>query len=118
MSLTIAATIGTMPISLFYFGTLSIVSPIANLLAAPAIPILMYGGIVTLFASAVSIDASYYLGYIPWIATTYLYRVIDIFGSLQWSTYAIELGSYKPYFITVSLGSMMILILRSQRKDR
>ena len=58
MSLTIAATLGTVPITLYYFGTFSLVSPLANLLAAPAIPILMYGGIATLVVSAFSSSLS------------------------------------------------------------
>lgn len=79
MSLTIAATLGTFPITLFYFGTFSLIGPIANLLAAPAIPILMYGGIATLIASAFSSSLSYILGYIPWFAVTYLSEVISLF---------------------------------------
>lgn len=58
-SLTIAATLGTFPITLFYFGTFSLVGPIANLLAAPAIPILMYGGILTLLVSSFSSTLAY-----------------------------------------------------------
>ncbi len=61
MSLTVAATLGTFPITLFYFGTFSLVGPLANLLAAPAIPILMYGGIATLVASAFSSSLAYIL---------------------------------------------------------
>ena len=61
MSLTVAATLGTFPITLFYFGTFSLIGPFANLLAAPAIPILMYGGIATLLASAFSMSLAYIL---------------------------------------------------------
>lgn len=60
MSLTIAATLGTFPITLFYFGTFSLVSPIANLFAAPAIPVLMSTGIVTLILSIFSDTAAYF----------------------------------------------------------
>lgn len=45
MAMTVAATLGTLPITIYYFGTFSVVGPIANLFAAPAIPVLMYGGI-------------------------------------------------------------------------
>lgn len=61
MAMTVAATIGTFPITVFYFGTFSLVGPIANLFAAPAIPILMYGGILTLFSSLLSSSLAYYI---------------------------------------------------------
>ncbi len=79
MSLTVAATIGTFPITLFYFGTFSLIGPIANLFAAPAIPLLMYGGILTLLVSTFSDTLAYFIGYIPWIAVTYLTKVITFF---------------------------------------
>ena len=91
LAMTIAATIGTLPITLYYFGTFSLIGPIANLFAAPAIPILMYGGIITLFLSTFSETLAYFSGYIPWIATTYLYRVIHLFGDPAWSMLTIDL---------------------------
>ncbi|MCB9806978.1 ComEC/Rec2 family competence protein [Candidatus Peribacteria bacterium] len=78
-SLTIAATIGTFPITLFYFGTVSLISPLANLLAAPAIPVLMYGGIGTLVLSSFTDLGAYLIGYIPWFAVTYLIKIITLF---------------------------------------
>ncbi len=78
-ALTIAATIGTFPITLYYFGTFSLIGPIANMLAAPVIPLLMYSGIITLFASIFSHTVAISIGYIPWIGTTYLSTLIAFF---------------------------------------
>jgi len=116
MSLTVAATIGTFPITLFYFGTFSLVWPLANLLAAPAIPILMYGGIATLLVSAFSSSLGYILGYIPWFAVTYLSEIISLFWSQRWSLLAVELGQYREEFMIVSLSSLVLTILHFSYK--
>jgi competence protein ComEC len=114
MALTVAATIGTIPITLYYFGTFSLVGPVANLLAAPAIPVLMYGGIGTLIASLVSAPLATWMGYIPWIATTYLYDIIHIFGSPTWSIVRFDLGAYRIHVIFVALAVLFLFLIRSQ----
>lgn len=110
MSLTVAATIGTFPITLFYFGTFSLIGPLANLFAAPAIPILMYGGIFTLLVSTFSDTLAYFSGFIPWIAVTYLMKVIELFGSSKWSMMTIELGQYKVQFMIIALCLLTLAI--------
>lgn len=96
---------------LFYFGTFSIVSPLANLFAAPAIPVLMYSGIATLVASAFSLTIAHWIGYITWFATTYLYRVIELFGSPSWSMVQIDLGEYRYFFIVNTLAILVLAIV-------
>ena len=85
----------------------------ANLLAAPAVAILMYGGIVTLGASLISPPLATGIGYIPWIATTYLYDIIHIFGSPAWSIVRFELGEYREYILFVLLSLLFLGIVKS-----
>lgn len=118
MSLTVAATLGTFPITLFYFGTFSLVGPLANLLAAPAIPVLMYGGIMTLVASAFSSSLAYILGYIPWFAVTYLNEIISLFGSQRWSLLHLNLGQYRSVFLVLSLSILLLCIIRFYKKEK
>jgi competence protein ComEC len=118
MSLTVAATIGTFPITLFYFGSFSLIWPLANLLAAPAIPLLMYGGIATLLASAFSSSLAYMLGYIPWFAVTYLSEVISLFWSQRWSLLPVELGQYREEFMIISLGFLVLALVHFQKNHQ
>lgn len=118
MSLTIAATIGTFPITLFYFGTFSLVWPIANLFAAPAIPVLMYGGILTLIVSAFSSSLAYFVWYIPWIAVTYLMKVITFFWNHRWSLVTLEIGEYRDEFMIVTMGILILAVAYSQKNHR
>ncbi len=117
-ALTLAATMGTFPITLFYFGTFSLVWPIANLFAAPALPILMYSGILTLFAHTVSSTLSYAIGYVPWIFSLYLFRVIHLFWSSSWSLIQFHLGLYANYFMIVTLGFLFLALLAWEKNHR
>lgn len=116
MSLTVAATIGTFPITLFYFGTFSLVWPIANLFAAPAIPVLMYGGILTLLLSAFSSTLAYIAWYIPWIAVTYLLKVITFFWNHRWSLVTLEIGEYREEFMIITLSLLCLALVQSSHK--
>lgn len=118
MSLTVAATLGTFPITLFYFGSFSLVSPLANLLAAPAIPLLMYGGIATLVVSAFSSSLAYVIGYIPWFAVTYLSEVISLFGGQRWSLLPVELWQYREEFMIISLGFLALALVHSRKNHQ
>lgn len=115
MALTIAATIGTLPITVFYFWTFSLLGPIANLLAAPAIPLLMYSGILTLFVSSFSLTGAYLLGYIPWIIMAYLQKIIYFFWNPS-SLVSMDLGDYRGEFLWLSLCLLWIAIIRFSKK--
>lgn len=54
VSATFAAGVTTAPLIALTFGTASLVSPLANLLVVPAIPLLMLGGFVSVMISFVS----------------------------------------------------------------
>ncbi len=117
LALTVAATIGTLPITIYYFGTFSLAGPIANLLAAPAIPIIMYGGIATLILSGISDTLAIYVWYIPWTAVTYLITIIEMFGKNTYLSH-IELGHYRDEFLTISLALLTIILIYFQTKNK
>ncbi len=73
----------------------------------------MYGGIVTLGASLISPSLATGIGYIPWIATTYLYDIIHIFGSPTWSIVQFELGEYREYILFFLLSLLFLGIVKS-----
>lgn len=58
LAATLAATLPTLPIIAGIFGRISLISPVANIVAVPLFPFLMVGGIATVAAGSVSIDAA------------------------------------------------------------
>jgi ComEC/Rec2-related protein len=115
MALTVAATLGTFPITVFYFWTFSLFWPLANLLAAPAIPLLMYSGILTLFVSSFSLTGAYFIGYISWVIMTYLTKIIYFFWGSS-SLIVFQLGEYRWEFLLLSLFLLWIFIVCFSKK--
>jgi len=56
LAATLAATLPTLPLVAGIFGRISLVSPIANLVAVPLFPALMAASVATIAAGAVSMD--------------------------------------------------------------
>ncbi|MCX6720765.1 MAG: ComEC/Rec2 family competence protein [Candidatus Staskawiczbacteria bacterium] len=80
VSATFAAQIFTLPIMVYNFGNVSLVSPITNLLILP----IVYGLMVFGFLASLAGIFSYALGWILsipcWLLLTYFVKVIDIFS--------------------------------------
>jgi hypothetical protein len=78
----------------------------------------MYSGIFTLIASIFSPTLAIWIGYIPWIGTTYLSYLITFFGSQKWSLVTIDILEYRWLFLTLTLGILVICIAKSQLKKQ
>ncbi len=89
---TMAALIMTLPLMLYHFDTLSLVSPLANLLILPAQPgIMSFGGAATLLGML-----SPLLGQLPawiaWLLLSYTIGLVRAFASLTPATLSISLS--------------------------
>ncbi|MDP4008673.1 MAG: ComEC/Rec2 family competence protein [Candidatus Peregrinibacteria bacterium] len=106
LQMTIAAQISTLPIILFHFGRLSLVSPLANIMVAPFIPLSMAAGAIAFLVSLISNLLSQIFIGITWI---FLEIIIQItlfcaaipFASLDISGFDIILllGTYTFLYI-------------------
>lgn len=105
---TISATLMTLPITLYYFGTLSLISIFANLLILPTLPIAM--GLT--FATGVLAD-------IPLINTTSSFlteklldfhiSTVNFFAEAKF--FLITIDPYQPYVFVIYLFIFLPLII-------
>jgi len=89
LAATLAAQVFTLPILIYNFGRIPILSPIANILIVPflapiTIIIFAFG-----LASMIFWPLGYVLSWPVWLATTYLVSVIDVFSKLPFASLAI-----------------------------
>jgi competence protein ComEC len=84
IKLSLAAQVFTVPIIFIYFKQVSLISPLANLLVAETIPVLMIFG----FLTAILGKISYFLGYIPSLLS---------YGILSYLVFVIETLAKIPY---------------------
>ncbi|MCS7283864.1 MAG: ComEC/Rec2 family competence protein [Anaerolineae bacterium] len=76
---TLAAQIATLPLTLYYFRRLSLVSLLANFLILPAQPgVMVWGGLATL-AGLLWLPLGQVLGWVAWLFLTYT------IGIVQWA---------------------------------
>lgn len=67
LQMTLSAQITAVPIILFNFERLSLISPIANILVAPFIPLAMLFGFIAILASFISFQLSLIIGFFAFI---------------------------------------------------
>ncbi len=84
--LTLAAQVTALPIIIFNFERLSLISPIANLLVAFALPPAMFFGFVAVLFSFVFWPFSLVFGYITWAILNYIIWVIHVMAHVPYAS--------------------------------
>ena len=113
---TIGAQIMVLPLLLFYFGRLSIVSPIVNILILWIIPATM--GLVFAVGLAGLIWASLgqIIGYLGWLLLKYIIVVIESFSKIPWASW--ELKTADWWWMVVFYAIIILIIKQWQPKLR
>ncbi len=107
---TFAATIMTLPLMIYHFDTISLVSPLANLLILPAQPgIMTWGGLATI-AGMISPILGQLPAWIAWLFLSYTITLVEFFGSLSFAAFPLTMpaiflaGSYGIIFAATAIG--------------
>lgn len=74
---TLSAQATTLPLIIFYFNKLSLISIIANVLILPILPAIMIVGIATSIVGMFSIFFGQLVGYLSWLLVSYLLLVVE-----------------------------------------
>lgn len=86
---TIAAQLGTLPVSILIFRQFSLVSPLTNILVAPLVPLGMILGTLSLLTSLLWLPLSLLPGYVTWAVLELIILIAKIgaavpFAALRW----------------------------------
>lgn len=87
---TLAAQIFVLPVLIFYFQSLSLISPLVNILVLPFIPITMLFGFLTASLSFLWTFGGQLFGWLAWIFLTYELGVINFFAGFSFSLIPIK----------------------------
>jgi len=99
---TLSAQIMTLPLLVFAFGKISLVSPITNVLILPLVPIVMLASLVTGVFAIISIKLGILFGYLSWPLLHYPLFIIELFNSFNLS--AIDFGKNFLWFLFLGYG--------------
>lgn len=113
---TIATQIAVLPYLLYRIGTVSIISPLANMLVLPVIPLAMGAGAVSGFLELVFGFGSYP---IPWFSYGLLHYVIEIVRFLSSFSFSSLVVPAIPFiFILVLYVVIIFWVMSSFRNPR
>ncbi len=110
-----AAQIATLPLTLHHFGTLSLVSPLANFLIIPAQPGVMIGGGTGLLAGFFSVPLGKMAGVVGWAHAAYTIRGGGMLARPSWAAIPLK-GQGGAISLALSLGLAFLLVLAKMRE--
>ena len=110
IAVTIGAVAATIPLSIYYFGTFSPLSPITSLLLLPVVtPIIIIGlssGVLGLLFPPIG----YVLGLLNWPLLTYMLAVTRIMSDLPFSSFNMEWsGMFLVGYYLILMGMTWLL---------
>jgi competence protein ComEC len=104
--LTFAAQLTTIPIMVYHFQQLSLVSFIANPFILPVQPMVMLAGGFSLLASHIWIVLGKIAGFIAWPFALYTIRAVEFFNWKSWVLYFTNVSVVFPVLYYVILFAM------------
>ena len=96
LTMTLAAQLGVLPLLVFHFGQLSLISPVANILIVPFLPIIMISGIFLCFAGLIWLSLANIIAYPVWLILTYILKIVDY---LSFPLAVYEFKSFSLFFL-------------------
>ena len=112
---TLAAQVPTLPLLVYYFGRLSLVSLVANFLILPAQPPIMIGGMVTLVIGLIWEVLGRVAAVIPWFFLTYTTAVVSALAAVPLAS--VETGALGR-LLAVLYGAGLTAALALRRFPR
>jgi competence protein ComEC len=116
LATTMAAQIGVLPLLLIFFGQVSILSPLINVLVVWTVPILMALGLVLALLGLFLKPLAIVLGWFAWLLLTYFVKVVEISGSLPWMFW--EVGQISSWWAAGYYSVLGYLVWRYQKRER
>lgn len=105
---TLGAQIAVLPILIYYFGRVSIVSPIVNILILWLIPAAMLAVFAIGISGLIFVTLGQVIGYLGWILLKYIIVVIEIFSRISWASFELKTASWWWMAIFYFLISLLI----------
>jgi len=114
--MTLAAQVFVLPVILANFENLSVISPLANLLILPAIPLIMGMGFAAGMAGFIFVPLGKLVGFIPYTLLKLELAIVQWLASLPWSS--LEIKNFGWIRISVYYLILISMLYYFKRKDK
>lgn len=114
MVMTISAQFFVLPLLLYYFQNLSLVSLPANIIVLPTIPLAMFLGFATGVAGLILPIFGQIVGYFAWLLTSIEIFIIRLLARPSWAAVSIGL---KWYMVVVAYALIVWFLVWLKKRD-
>jgi competence protein ComEC len=111
-SMTLSAQVFVLPIILFNFGSLSLISPVANIFVLPLVPIAMFFGFLSVFFNFFFLGFSHFFAFFGYVVLNLIIFLIESFSSFEFASFSFE---FEWYFVFLYYF-LLLFFLRSSLK--
>lgn len=115
--LTFAALTFTLPLMLFNFWQVSILSPFANISVTWTIPIAMLLGFISIIVYFVSPVLWEIIWFFTWLLLKFDMVMVDFFWNLEFSVFKYDFGIYKNEFLILYFIISVFILLYTRKKE-
>ncbi|MGD0977067.1 MAG: ComEC/Rec2 family competence protein [Minisyncoccia bacterium] len=109
LAMTLSAQIAVLPLLIFYFNRLSIVSLPTNLLVLPMVPLAMLLGFVAGLAGMILPFLGVIIGYFAWFLTAIQLWLVEFFAKPSWAAPAV---AFPWYALAITYVVMIFVIYK------
>jgi len=115
VSSTIAAQVFTLPLLSYYFGRVSMVSPVANMLILPFIPLVMVLIFIVGTIGLFSLWLAKYIGFVLWFFLGYMVKISEILASVPNIEKKYSISLLTMIGIYIIMIELLIIIDRKRK---
>lgn len=111
---TFAAQLGVLPILVWNFGGISLISPITNVFVLPVIPLAMLFGFLAGLSAFLSVSLGVIAGIVAWIFLSYELSVVSLFARLPIAY--VEFAGWGLGLFLILYAAWFLFFLRTNLK--
>jgi competence protein ComEC len=97
--MTMSAQTTTLPIILLNFSNLSLISPLANILVAPLIPIAMLFSALSLFISFINFHLAVFFSLPGWLSLEVIMQIINLSAKIPYASLQVHFVNSVVVFL-------------------
>lgn len=102
VEMTLAAQVTTLPLIIYYFGKLSVIAPLANVIVVPVLPFILISGLGVSLISLIYIPLAKFLFLPVWLLISYVVKIVELLVSVPGAYF--EVVDFSLLFLVVSYG--------------
>lgn len=114
--LTLAAQIATLPLTMHYFGKLSLIAPLANILIVPLVAGLTIWGFVSVILGLIYWFFGFLSGVLIYLPLTYILRVTHLLAKISYASLNLKMAGWMVfvYYGILAAGVIWIGIRKNE----